>query len=169
MARSLTVAPRRLHSDKIRHPHLESPADRRKFLTVGLGTLLASLAAAAAPTRAERHQARLEHAENGLLRMTDTIANGIKMVIDEYAGEIAGMKIVYEDRDDATAGKGPDRRSRVGQCQVCNTMRTWWRRSVRTTPRNGFMPLLNDAGLLPNLAGGHLRLTKKHDVAGPMN
>ena len=37
---------------------------------------------------------------------TDTIANAIRMAIDEYGGEIAGMKIEYVDLDDATAAAG---------------------------------------------------------------
>lgn len=37
---------------------------------------------------------------------TDTIVNGIKMAIDDYGGEIAGMKLVHQDKDDATAAQG---------------------------------------------------------------
>ena len=58
----------------------------------------------------ERHQDRFQHAANGLRQgQTDTIVNGIKMAIDEYGGEIAGMKIEYLDRDDAEASsqRGP--------------------------------------------------------------
>lgn len=37
---------------------------------------------------------------------TDTIANGIRMAIEEFGGEVAGMKIEYLDLDDATAAAG---------------------------------------------------------------
>lgn len=37
---------------------------------------------------------------------TDTIVNGVKMAIDEYGGEVAGFKIKFEDKDDATAAQG---------------------------------------------------------------
>lgn len=37
---------------------------------------------------------------------TDAIVNGIRMAIDDYNGEVAGMRIEYSDWDDATAGTG---------------------------------------------------------------
>ncbi|MBN9524359.1 ABC transporter substrate-binding protein [bacterium] len=37
---------------------------------------------------------------------TDTIVNGIKMAIDDAGGTVAGMRVVYEDMDDATASSG---------------------------------------------------------------
>jgi len=37
---------------------------------------------------------------------TDTIVNGARMAIDEYGGEVAGFKIKFEDKDDATAAQG---------------------------------------------------------------
>jgi len=37
---------------------------------------------------------------------TDTIVNGIKMAIDDYNGEINGIKIQHRDMDDATAAQG---------------------------------------------------------------
>jgi branched-chain amino acid transport system substrate-binding protein len=37
---------------------------------------------------------------------TDTIVNGIKMAIEDFNGEVAGYKIDYEDKDDATAAQG---------------------------------------------------------------
>lgn len=37
---------------------------------------------------------------------TDTIVNGIRLAIDDYGGEIAGMTIKHEDKDDATAAQG---------------------------------------------------------------
>ena len=37
---------------------------------------------------------------------TNTIVNGIQMAIDEYGGEVAGMRVEYSDWDDATAAAG---------------------------------------------------------------
>lgn len=37
---------------------------------------------------------------------TDTIVNGIRMAIEEYAGQVAGLPIDYLDKDDATAAQG---------------------------------------------------------------
>ncbi|HEX4609937.1 MAG TPA: branched-chain amino acid ABC transporter substrate-binding protein, partial [Urbifossiella sp.] len=37
---------------------------------------------------------------------TDTIVNGIKMAIDDAGGTVAGLKIEYQDMDDATAAAG---------------------------------------------------------------
>lgn len=37
---------------------------------------------------------------------TDTIVNGIRMAIDDYNGEVAGLKIEFLDWDDATAAQG---------------------------------------------------------------
>jgi branched-chain amino acid transport system substrate-binding protein len=37
---------------------------------------------------------------------TDTIVNGIKMAIDDAGGVVAGMRIEYQDMDDATAAAG---------------------------------------------------------------
>ena len=80
--------------------------DRRKFLAV------AGSGSAPGPDRLrwlrqqgrEHHQDRLQHAANRLVQgQTDTIANGIKMAIEENGGEIAGMKIEYLDWDDADA------------------------------------------------------------------
>ena len=37
---------------------------------------------------------------------TDTIVNGIRMALDEYGGEVAGLKVEYTDLDDANATAG---------------------------------------------------------------
>jgi branched-chain amino acid transport system substrate-binding protein len=37
---------------------------------------------------------------------TNTIVNGIQMAIDDYGGEVAGMRVEYSDWDDATAAAG---------------------------------------------------------------
>jgi branched-chain amino acid transport system substrate-binding protein len=37
---------------------------------------------------------------------TDAIANGIRMAIDDYEGQLPGMRVEYQDWDDATAGTG---------------------------------------------------------------
>jgi branched-chain amino acid transport system substrate-binding protein len=102
---------------------------------------------------------------------TDTIANGIKMVIDEFGQEVAGMKIVHEDSDDATAGKG----SWTADLESANAKRAIADEDVVAYigPYNSgaamvSMPLLNEAGLLQvSPAVTWVGLTKKNPVAAP--
>jgi branched-chain amino acid transport system substrate-binding protein len=90
--------------------------DRRKFLRLsgGLG-----LAAAAGAGLWANGCSGGRTSPGGTLRIvsslprtgsaqgqTDTIVNGIRMAIDDYNGEIAGMRIDYKDKDDATAAQG---------------------------------------------------------------
>jgi branched-chain amino acid transport system substrate-binding protein len=102
---------------------------------------------------------------------TDTIANGIKMAIDEYGGEIAGMKIEYEDWDDADASN----QSWQAELEGANAQRAINDPDVMAYigPYNSgaakvSMPLLNEAGLLQvSAAVTHTGLTKKDPGGDP--
>ena len=96
---------------------------------------------------------------------TDTIYNGIKMAIDEYGGEIAGMKIEYADWDDADASS----QSWTPELEKANATKAIADPDVVAYigPYNSgaakvSMPLLNEEGLLQvSPAVTHTGLTKK--------
>ena len=102
---------------------------------------------------------------------TDTIANGIQMAIHEYDRKVAGMKIVYDDWDDATAGKG----SWTADLESANAKKAILDEDVVAYigPYNSgaamvSMPLLNEAGLLQiSPAVTWIGLTKKNDIGPP--
>ena len=82
---------------------------------------------------------------------TDTIANGIKMAIEEYGGEIAGLKVEYSDWDDATAAAGQwtadlesgNARKAVADPDVMAMIGPYNSGAAMVS-----MPILNKAGLL---------------------
>jgi branched-chain amino acid transport system substrate-binding protein len=148
--------------------------DRRKFLTVTGGGALLGLAGCSGCGSKGGNTIKLVSSmpRTGSAKgQTDTIANGIKMAIDEYNGEIAGMKIAYEDMDDATAGKG----SWTADLESANAKKAKADEDVVAYigPYNSgaamvSMPLLNEAGLLQiSPAVTWVGLTKKHEVAAP--
>jgi len=82
---------------------------------------------------------------------TDTIVNGIKMAIDEYGGEVVGLKIEYLDWDDATAIAG----EWTAEQETTNAQKTAADPTVAAFigPYNSgaakfSMPILNEAGVL---------------------
>lgn len=82
---------------------------------------------------------------------TNTIVNGIQMAIDDYNGEIAGMKVEYSDWDDATAAAG----AWDGPTEKANAQKAAADPDVMAYigPYNSnaamiSMPELNEAGLL---------------------
>lgn len=82
---------------------------------------------------------------------TNTIVNGIRMAIDDFNGEVAGMKIEYEDKDDATAAQGQwDASVEASNARYAAADPDCM---VFIGPYNSgaaknSMPILNDAGLL---------------------
>ncbi|MBA4187994.1 MAG: branched chain amino acid ABC transporter substrate-binding protein [Planctomycetaceae bacterium] len=82
---------------------------------------------------------------------TDTIVNGIKLAIDEYGGEIAGMKLQHLDKDDATAAQGQwdagkeadNAREAVSDKDVMVVIGPYNSGAAKVS-----MPILNEAGLL---------------------
>ena len=102
---------------------------------------------------------------------TDTIANGIQLAIDEYGGTVAGMKIAYEDWDDATASKG----SWTAELESANAKKAILDEDVVAYigPYNSqaagiSMPILGEAGLLQiSPAVTWIGLTKKNDIGPP--
>jgi branched-chain amino acid transport system substrate-binding protein len=102
---------------------------------------------------------------------TDTIANGIRMAIAEYDGEIAGMRIDYADWDDADASS----QSWTSELETNNANRAIADPDVVAYigPYNSgaakkSMPILNEAGLLQiSPAVTHTGLTKKVEGGDP--
>jgi branched-chain amino acid transport system substrate-binding protein len=82
---------------------------------------------------------------------TDTIVNGIKMAIEDYGGEIAGMKLVHQDMDDATAAQGQwdagkeadNAREAIGDANAMVFIGPYNSGAAKVS-----MPLLNEAGML---------------------
>lgn len=82
---------------------------------------------------------------------TDTIVNGIKMAIDEYGGEIAGMKIEYSDMDDATTTAGkwePSAEASNARKAVADDDVMVFIGPYNSGAAKVSMPILNEAGLL---------------------
>jgi branched-chain amino acid transport system substrate-binding protein len=102
---------------------------------------------------------------------TDTIANGIRMAIAEYGGEIAGMRIDYADWDDADASS----QSWTSELETNDANRAIADPDVVAYigPYNSgaakkSMPILNEAGLLQiSPAVTHTGLTKKVEGGDP--
>ncbi len=102
---------------------------------------------------------------------TNTIVNGIQMAIDEFGGEVAGMKIEYSDWDDATAGSG----QWAAEAETANAQKAAADPDVMAFigPYNSgaakvSMPLLNDAGLIQiSPAATWPGLSKKIDGVEP--
>lgn len=148
--------------------------DRRKFLTVaGSGTLLGLAGCGGSSKGSDTIKIVSSMPRTGSARgQTDTIANGIKMAIDEYGGEINGMKIAYEDWDDADAST----QSWTPELETANANRAIADPDVMAYigPYNSgaakkSMPLLNEAGLLQvSPAVTHTGLTKKIDGGDPV-
>lgn len=148
--------------------------DRRKFLTVaGSGALLGLAGCSGCGKKGENvvkivsSMPRTGSAKG----QTDTIANGIRMAIDDYKGEIAGMKIEYADWDDATAGSGrwttelesQNARNAVGDPDVMAYIGPYNSGAAMVS-----MPILNKEGLLQvSPAVTRMGLTKKGEASEP--
>jgi branched-chain amino acid transport system substrate-binding protein len=82
---------------------------------------------------------------------TDTIVNGIKMAIADYNGEIAGMKLIHQDMDDATAAQGQwdggkeadNAREAIGDKDVMVFIGPYNSGAAKQS-----IPILNEVGLL---------------------
>jgi branched-chain amino acid transport system substrate-binding protein len=148
--------------------------DRRKFLSVAAAGTGATAAGALLLTGGCKKDGNTLKIVSSLPRtgsaqgQTDTIVNGIKMAIEDAGGEVAGMKLVHEDKDDATAAQGQWDAGR----EAANAREAAADKDVMVFigPYNSgaakvSMPLLNDAGLLQiSPAATWPGLTKK--VAG---
>jgi branched-chain amino acid transport system substrate-binding protein len=140
--------------------------DRRKFLTVtGSGAFLGLTGCGGCSKSGNVIKIVSSMPRTGSARgQTDTIANGIKMAIDEHHGEIAGMKIEYLDWDDADASS----QSWTSELETNNANRAIADPDVMAYigPYNSgaakkSMPILNEAGLLQvSPAVTHTGLTK---------
>jgi branched-chain amino acid transport system substrate-binding protein len=146
--------------------------DRRKFLTVaGSGTLL-GLAGCSGCGGSRGNVVKIVSSmpRTGSAKgQTDTIANGIQMAIDDYGGEIAGMKIEYSDWDDATAAKGSwtsELESRNANNAVADPDVMAYIGPYNSQAAMISMPILNEAGLLQvSPAVTRVGLTKKGEAA----
>jgi len=96
---------------------------------------------------------------------TDTIVNGIKMAMEDYGNEVAGFKLHYQDKDDATAAQGQwdaslestNAREAVGDADVMVFIGPYNSGAAKQS-----MPILNEAGLLQiSPACTAVELTKK--------
>jgi branched-chain amino acid transport system substrate-binding protein len=149
--------------------------DRRRFLTVAGGGL-AGAALAGCGGSGNSSDGPIVKLVSSMPRtgsakgQTDTIANGIQLAIDEFDHTVAGMKIVYEDWDDATAAKG----SWTAELESANAKKAILDEDVMAYigPYNSqaagvSMPILNEAGLVQiSPAVTWIGLTKKNDI-GP--
>jgi len=141
--------------------------DRRRFLIATGGFAAASLTGIGCRGSGGGNTLKIVSSmpRTGSARgQTDTIANGIKMAIDEYGGQMAGMKIDYQDWDDADASS----QSWTPELETANAQKAINDPDVMAYigPYNSgaakvSMPLLNEAGLLQvSAAVTHTGLTK---------
>jgi len=148
--------------------------DRRRFLVAAGGLAAASLTGVGCNRSGGGNTIKIVSSmpRTGSARgQTDTIANGIKMAIDEYGGEIAGMKIEFLDWDDADASS----QSWTSELETTNAQKAINDPDVMAFigPYNSgaakvSMPLLNEAGLLQvSAAVTHTGLTKSYPGGDP--
>ncbi|HEY3789918.1 MAG TPA: branched-chain amino acid ABC transporter substrate-binding protein, partial [Urbifossiella sp.] len=149
--------------------------DRRRFMTVAGGLAAGALAGCGGSTSSDGGAGTIKLVSSmprtGTAKgQTDTVANGIQMAIEEFGHTVAGMKINYEDWDDATATKG----SWTAELESANAKKAILDEDVMAYigPYNSgaamqSMPILNEAGLLQiSPAVTWIGLTKKNDI-GP--
>lgn len=102
---------------------------------------------------------------------TDTIANAIRMAIDEYGGKVIDCKIEYDDLDDATASAGnftPDLESSNARRAVADPDVMAYIGAYNSGACMVSMPILSEASLLQiTPSSTWIGLTKKHPIAGP--
>jgi branched-chain amino acid transport system substrate-binding protein len=128
--------------------------DRRKFLTVAAGGAAAGALALSGGCSGKGNVLKIVSSlprTGSAQGQTDTIVNGIKMAIEDYGNEIAGMKLVHQDMDDATAAQGQwdagkeadNAREADGDKDVMVFIGPYNSGAAKVS-----MPLLNEAGLL---------------------
>jgi len=148
--------------------------DRRRFLSVAgggvVGGSLASLAGCGSSSSANVVKILSSMPRTGSAKgQTDTIANAIRMAVDEYGGEIAGMKIEYVDLDDATAAAGKwtsDLESGNARKAVADPDVIAYIGPYNSGAATFSMPILNKAPLLQvTPANTWVGLTKKFEGA----
>lgn len=148
--------------------------DRRRFLVAAGGLAVASFTGIGCNRSGGGNTIRIVSSmpRTGSARgQTDTIANGIKMAIDEYNGEIAGLKIDFQDWDDADASS----QSWTSELETANAQKAVNDPDVMAYigPYNSgaakvSMPLLNEADLLQvSAAVTHTGLTKSYPGGDP--
>lgn len=148
--------------------------DRRRFLTVaGSGTLLGLTGCSGCGSKGGnvvKIVSSLPRAGPGK-GQTDAIVNGIRMAVEDYNGEIAGMKIEYADWDDATASTGDwtseleskNAREAEGDPDVMAYIGPFNSQAAMVS-----MPILNEAGLVQVSPGvTWTGLTKNVEGADP--
>jgi branched-chain amino acid transport system substrate-binding protein len=125
---------------------------RRHFLSAAATGTLLGLAGCSKSSGANTVKIVSSFPRTGSARgQTDTMVNGIEMAIAEYNGEVAGMKIKYEDWDDATATAG----QWAAELETANAQKALADPDVVAYigPYNSgaakiSMPILNEGGLL---------------------
>ncbi len=132
--------------------------DRRKFLraaagtagTIAVGGILLGHGGCSAKTNTLKIVSSLPRTGSAQ-GQTNTIVNGIKMAIADYGGEIAGLKLVHQDMDDATAAQGQwdagkeadNAREAVGDADAMVFIGPYNSGAAKVS-----MPILNEAGML---------------------
>ncbi|WP_439622646.1 branched-chain amino acid ABC transporter substrate-binding protein [Gemmata sp.] len=128
--------------------------DRRKFLTVAGGGVGAAALLGTGGCGKKENTLKIVSSlprTGSAQGQTDTIVNGIKLAIKDYNGEIAGMKLQHQDKDDATAAQGQwdagkeadNAREAVSDKDVMVFIGPYNSGAAKVS-----MPILNEAGLL---------------------
>ncbi len=128
--------------------------DRRKFFTAAAGAVGAGTLLLTSGCRGNGNTLKIVSSlprTGSAQGQTDTIVNGIKMAIEDYGGEIAGMKLQHQDMDDATAAQGQwdagkeadNAREAANDKDVMVFIGPYNSGAAKVS-----MPLLNEAGLL---------------------
>ncbi len=148
--------------------------DRRRFLTVATGMAAGSMVGCGGCGSGGGNVVKIVSSmpRTGSAKgQTDTIANGIRMAIEEYSGQIAGMTIEYSDWDDATAAAGQwtsELESQNAQRAIADPDVVAYIGPYNSGAAMVSMPLLNDAGLVQvSPACTWVGLTKKIEGVGP--
>ncbi|HYH67772.1 MAG TPA: branched-chain amino acid ABC transporter substrate-binding protein [Urbifossiella sp.] len=139
--------------------------DRRRFLAAGLAAVPA--VAAARPPGVVKIVSSLPRTGSAQ-RQTDAIVNAIRLAIDEVRGTVAGLRVEYEDADDATAAAGywdAAREAAIARAAAADREVVAVIGPYNSGAAKVSMPILNEAGVVQiTPAATYPGLTKK--VAG---
>lgn len=128
--------------------------DRRQFLSAAAGAVAVGPLLLSSGCRGASNVIKIVSSlprTGSAQGQTDTIVNGIKMAIEDYNGEIAGMRLVHQDLDDATAASGKwdgakeadNAREAAGDKDVMAFIGPYNSGAAKIS-----MPILNEAGLI---------------------
>jgi branched-chain amino acid transport system substrate-binding protein len=140
--------------------------DRRRFLAAA-GTVALPVVAAAQTPRVVKIVSILPRTGYAVAQ-TDGIVNAIRLALHEVRSTVAGMRVEYEDRDDATAATGTwtaEREAAVARAAAGDPAVVAVIGPYNSGAAKVSMPILNEAGVVQvSPAATYTGLTKK--VAG---